>query len=274
MKKQDYFLKWAIVTVVTLAHIGIGALTWNNKKVAEPVAMTDLTMVDLDSMEGAGQSAAEGAPAPLKAQETELKPSTQPEKPPAEPSVVKTPKISAVVRNDVAADFRQPETLKPQSKTEHELPHPKSETTTSSTTQTPIANHRAADGAGGGGSDVHSKVPSNHSGSTLGDEVKGTKGSDNKSGKGTVIDGGYIGLPMPPYPNSARENDEEGTTKLVVVVNADGSVRSVDISHSSGSSALDNAAKRAARSARYRPKIIDGEAVATRFNTSFKFQLD
>jgi protein TonB len=50
-------------------------------------------------------------------------------------------------------------------------------------------------------------------------------------------------FPSPNYPAAARANKEQGTVKLLVVVEATGIPSSVSVQSSSGSSALDNAAR-------------------------------
>ena len=100
-------------------------------------------------------------------------------------------------------------------------------------------------------------------------EIKENNQEDN-----VLKDGGYISLPNPKYPNKALENGEEGTVKLAVTVDSDSVVKDVIIIQSSGSETLDEAAKNAARKARYEPRRINGEPVPTRFTTSFTFKLE
>ena len=100
-------------------------------------------------------------------------------------------------------------------------------------------------------------------------EIKENNQEDN-----VLKDGGYISLPNPKYPNKALENGEEGTVKLAVTVDSDSVVKDVIIIQSSGSETLDEAAKNAARKARYEPRRINGEPVTTRFKTSYTFKLE
>ena len=216
------------------------------------------------------------------------------------------PKVAAVVRNDKPADFRQPEKVvkpqkhepKPEPVKQPEKPvekpqpvnveHPKpavtppananpSGTSNSSATANKDAANRAPDGMGGGGSSANSKVPQNGAGDKNSDGG-GKKGDapkpSNANHASTIANGGYISLPNPPYPRSAAEHEEEGVVKLSVLVSAAGKVMNVKVTKSSGSAALDNAGKRAAQSASYQPKKIDGEPVSTEFNTQFTFKLD
>ena len=65
------------------------------------------------------------------------------------------------------------------------------------------------------------------------------------------MDGGYIELPNQPYPEHARLKNEQGIVKLRVQVAPDGSVCHVKLVESSGSLALDRAARRAVREAQF-----------------------
>ena len=103
---------------------------------------------------------------------------------------------------------------------------------------------------------------------------KESETKENNQEDNVLIDGGYIQLPKPKYPPEALEKEEEGTVKLAVTVDSDAVVRDVIIIQSSGSEILDNAAKNAARKARYEPRKINGEPVTTRFTTSFTFKLE
>ena len=156
--------------------------------------------------------------------------------------------------------------------------NPSSSSSNSSAMANKDAANRAPDGTGGGGLSVNSKVPQNGAGDKNGEghgkKGEGAKPSNNSGNSGMVADGGYISLPNPPYPRAAAENGDTGVVKLSVVVNAAGKVMEVKVTKSSGSAALDNAAKRAAQSASYRPKKVDGEFVSTRFNTQFTFELN
>mgnify|MGYP002742244847 FL=1 len=139
--------------------------------------------------------------------------------------------------------------------------------------------HRSANGVpgGGGGTDPNSKVPGNGTGGQVGGTGKGAKGEGDKqsgrAGGGSIVDGGYIGLPNPPYPPMSQDEGEEGTVKLEVIVEANGSVSSARVTKSSGHKRLDNAALNAAKKARYAPKQVDGSPVRTKFKTSFDFRI-
>ena len=96
----------------------------------------------------------------------------------------------------------------------------------------------------------------------------------NNQENNVLKDGGYIKLPNPKYPPEALKNEEEGTVKLAVTVDADAVVKDVIIIQSSGSKTLDEAAINASKNALYAPKEINGEPVPTRFTTSFTFKME
>ena len=184
-------------------------------------------------------------------------------------------------RLDKPADFRQPEPEKVKSvETDRKQPFPKSESQvlTKQVETKPIAPVSSGTSASENSASGHAQSSKeNRTGN-------GGAGSDDKSGNGNnksgghsngneIVDGGYVNVPYPSYPQSAMNNEEEGTVKLVVIVELDGRVSSVKVMQSSGSAALDNAAARAARSAKYKLKSKNGEPIRTRFNTSFEFKL-
>ena len=66
----------------------------------------------------------------------------------------------------------------------------------------------------------------------------------------------------PDYPNSAVRNREEGSVTLDTCVTADGHLVDISVATSSGSATLDNATLDWARTAKYLPAEINGEAFA------------
>lgn len=307
--KNDRLLKSIVIGVVTLLHAGVVYLAWNGVKPPEIHDADSLAFVDLGTLEGDDKPAAEGAPAPENPPEQQPpaeppKPEPpKPEPPKEKPKPVEKPKVAAVVRKDKPADFVQPKkpelpkekpkpepkpqpepaerTLKPEPPKPPAPPVQKAETPPHPAQETgsnPQAQNRAPDSNGGGGRDSDSKAPKNSSGGQQGEDGKGKKGLEDKPHQGnngnSIVDGGYITIPNPKYPASALERQEGGTVKLAVVVGPDGSVKSVSITQASSSAALNNAAKNAARKARYEPKKVNGEPVTTRFTTSFTFKLE
>lgn len=79
--------------------------------------------------------------------------------------------------------------------------------------------------------------------------------------------------PALPRTRQAKKN-EQGIVKLRVQVAPDGSVRYVKLVESSGSLALDRAARRAVREAKFQAAQRRGKPMPTEFDTSFTFLLD
>lgn len=210
-----------------------------------------------------------------------------------------------MVRNDKPADTLQPEKVEPPKPKPIEPPKPVEQpkpvekpkpvtepvkpskvtapenTNTSSTGSNTSANSNNSINSGSGSS--NSKNVNTAGSGTGGTGGKGSEG--NASGKGnagtgtgmnanhSVVDGGAKRMTPPAYPPRALENNEEGTVKLEIVVSPDKSVKSVNVVKSSGSTALDNAAKAAVRRASYTPKKVNGDFVPTRFTISIEFNI-
>lgn len=77
---------------------------------------------------------------------------------------------------------------------------------------------------------------------------------------------------IPVYPQMARAARIAGTVELMVLVGRDGNVLSVQVL--SGSPLLTAAAKQAVEKWRYRPAILDGEAVEVESRVTVNFVLD
>jgi protein TonB len=84
----------------------------------------------------------------------------------------------------------------------------------------------------------------------------------------------YIKPPQLEYPAIARRMREEGKVMLRVLVNTDGRPERAEVQTSSGSSRLDEAAKRAAMRAVFKPHIENGRPVAVYALIPINFQLD
>lgn len=77
--------------------------------------------------------------------------------------------------------------------------------------------------------------------------------------------------PPPHYPQAMVDRGAEGTVRMGIEVDADGTVRSVDIVESSGFVELDQAAVRAAVRWRFIPATRDGAAVRARIEVPITF---
>jgi protein TonB len=84
----------------------------------------------------------------------------------------------------------------------------------------------------------------------------------------------YLREPDPQYPDQAREQGEEGTVVLRVQVDVDGKPANVEVVRSSGSASLDEAGRKAARGALFKPYLEDGRPLSVYVIVPLRFQLD
>ncbi len=286
------------VTVDELTFVDLGTPEGDDKPLA------DGAPAPLENGGAAQPAQEQPAPPPPPPQAPE-KPKPVQEKPTNTPP----PKVNAVVRNDLPADVVQPTkpvvekpptpapkpvepTPKPPAPTPTppapkpaETPLKPSMTASNNTSGTPgnskspggspDAVNRQDGGKGGGGSNPNSQHPGNNAGSRDGDG-NGKHGNSDKpaADPNAIVNGGYVKLPTVAYPRASQDEGEEGTVKLSVLVEANGSVSEVKVTQSTGHQRLDAAAVRTARSAGYRPKSVNGTPVRTRFNTSYTFALE
>lgn len=286
------------VTVDELTFVDLGTPEGDDKPLA------DGAPAPLENGGAAQPAQEQPAPPPPPPQAPE-KPKPVQEKPANTPP----PKVNAVVRNDLPADVVQPtkpvvekpptpapKPVEPTPKPPAPTPTPpapkpaetplKPSTTASNNTSgtpgnskspggSPDAVNRQDGGKGGGGSNPNSQHPSNNAGSRDGDG-NGKHGNSDKpaADPNAIVNGGYVKLPTVAYPRASQDEGEEGTVKLSVLVEANGSVSEVKVTQSTGHQRLDAAAVRTARSAGYRPKSVNGTPVRTRFNTSYTFSLE
>ncbi len=78
----------------------------------------------------------------------------------------------------------------------------------------------------------------------------------------TVSGVAYIQKPQPEYPAISRRMGEEGRVMLRILVNEKGLPERIEVRTSSGSARLDEAARKAAARALFKPYLEDGKAVA------------
>jgi len=84
----------------------------------------------------------------------------------------------------------------------------------------------------------------------------------------------YITQPQPNYPAASKRMGEEGVVQFRVLVNTAGRAEKVDIIKGSGSSRLDEEAKRAVMRAVFKPYIEDGKAIVVSATGAITFKLD
>lgn len=77
----------------------------------------------------------------------------------------------------------------------------------------------------------------------------------------------------PAYPEAARLRGDQGAVGMELSINAQGRVVSVVVARSSGSPALDQAARRAVAEWRFRPATVDGQPVPGAIRTTVHFRL-
>ena len=104
----------------------------------------------------------------------------------------------------------------------------------------------------------------NHTVSDVGDHAPAgaSRGSADIGGDAAPQAMGYGNVTRIPYPIAALRNHEQGTVMLRVLVGADGKPQAVEIDRSSGSHALDLAARDAVRHWTFRPGMRAGVAYA------------
>ena len=287
------------VTVDELTFVDLGTPEGDDKPLA------DGAPAPLENGGAAQPAQEQPAPPPPPPQAPE-KPKPVQEKPANTPP----PKVNAVVRNDLPADVVQPtkpvvekpptpapKPVEPTPKPPAPTPTPtppapkpaetplKPSTTASNNTSgtpgnskspggSPDAVNRQDGGNGGGGSNPNSQRPGNNAGSRDGDGNGKRGNSDKPADPNVIVDGGRVQLSNVMYPSISQDQGEEGTVKLSIIVEANGSVSEVKVTQSTGHPRLDAAATRAARSTVYRPKSINGTPVRSRFTTSYTFRLE
>ncbi len=283
------------VTVDELTFVDLGTPEGDDKPLA------DGAPAPLENGGAAQPAQEQPAPPPPPPQAPE-KPKPVQEKPANTPP----PKVNAVVRNDVVQPTKPvvekpptpaPKPIEPTPKPPTPTPTPtppapkpaetplKPSTTASNNTSgtpgnskspggSPDAVHRQDGGNGGGGSNPNSQRPGNNAGSRDGDGNGKHGNGDKPADPNVIVNGGRVQLSNVAYPPASQDGGEEGTVKLSVLVEANGSVSEVKVTQSTGHQRLDAAAARAARSAVYRPKSINGTPVRTRFTATYEFRLE
>lgn len=78
----------------------------------------------------------------------------------------------------------------------------------------------------------------------------------------------------PHYPESSRENEEEGTVTLEFLIGVDGSVLDSRVAKSSGSRALDRAAREALSLCRFKPATTDNKPVQSWTQMQYIWKLE
>ncbi|MEM8548582.1 MAG: energy transducer TonB, partial [Pseudomonadota bacterium] len=77
----------------------------------------------------------------------------------------------------------------------------------------------------------------------------------------------------PQYPRDAAMNGIEGWVDVAILIAADGSVKNVDVVDSDPRRVFDKAARRAVYKWKFKPRVVDGQAVERTANTRLNFSL-
>jgi protein TonB len=83
----------------------------------------------------------------------------------------------------------------------------------------------------------------------------------------------YLENPNPPYPESARQQGQEGTVLLLVSVNKQGHTTDVQLKKSSGVAALDNAAIKSVRKWTFKPATVSFISIDSVVEIPIRFRL-
>ena len=105
---------------------------------------------------------------------------------------------------------------------------------------------------------------------------RGTGPSTGSGGDsvGARFDADYLRNPAPPYPPQSRRLGEEGKVILRVFVTADGNAQEVEVKTSSGSSRLDESARKTVRQWKFVPAKRGGVAVESWVLVPIVFKLE
>lgn len=84
----------------------------------------------------------------------------------------------------------------------------------------------------------------------------------------------YIDPPAPTYPAASRRLNESGRVLIRVEIDAHGRARQVQLTRSSGSNRLDEAALAAVRAARFKPYTENGQPLVVWTTVPIVFELE
>jgi TonB family protein len=137
----------------------------------------------------------------------------------------------------------------------------------------PAADNRVLNSAETGAASQAFSAASAGTGNGIGGHGLDDRGSGTGAGM-TSAYARYGENPAPEYPDEARRNNEQGTVLLRVLVDVDGSVKQVEIVHSSGFELLDDAARETVlRRWRFVPARAHGIAVESWVRVPIRFAL-
>jgi len=91
---------------------------------------------------------------------------------------------------------------------------------------------------------------------------------------GSSVDASSRAMNPPKYPPEENRRGIEGTTILIVSIDANGGVLDVEVERSSGNRNLDRAAVAAAKRWRFNAEVRDGKKIASRVRVPVEFKLN
>ncbi len=91
---------------------------------------------------------------------------------------------------------------------------------------------------------------------------------------GSSVDASSRAMNPPAYPREEQRRNIQGTTVLIVSIDASGGVLDVEVERSSGNRNLDREAVKAARRWRFNPEVRDGKKIASRVRVPVEFKLN
>ncbi len=90
---------------------------------------------------------------------------------------------------------------------------------------------------------------------------------------GSSVDASSRAMNPPKYPPEEQRRGIQGTTVLIVSIDASGGVLDVEVERSSGNRNLDRAAITAAKRWRFNPEVKNGQKVASRVRVPVEFKM-
>lgn len=101
----------------------------------------------------------------------------------------------------------------------------------------------------------------------------GGHGTGSSAGGSPFVQARYRNTPQPAYPENARREGREGRVLLYVLIDEQGKSKTVEVTRSSGSAALDRAAADAVSRWRFHPALAGEKPVKTRVTIPIDFRL-
>lgn len=90
---------------------------------------------------------------------------------------------------------------------------------------------------------------------------------------GSSVDPSSRNMNPPRYPPEEMRRGVQGTTILIVSIDANGAVLDVEVEKSSGNRNLDREAQKAAKRWRFNPEVKNGQKVASRVRVPVEFKM-